>query len=644
MHEAWDILKPLAEGKWWAYAALSELMRDFERTACALAETVILEIGVKEQHRILRKRPDGKYHAHHMEVVVVPESDEKAWKMLSDELAAVRALWRCRSYYFVAPIMCIHDGMGLRIACRALPPEGSRVIYGAGAAKMQKGAGEQLHREVCRLSELLNLKQHTAYPTPHPPLVNTKADKDAAAKYVRETDPAERAAGHEGKKKGAFTAIFGSKDERFETVFGHEVVICTTASGVRFIEMVAGLFPLETGPDMERVAAEHAAKKKARQAAATAKASKAFEQQLEKEQSDGDDDSDDETKSKSIYKRFRETAQEFFGLNNRVDYNNYSLHELQYTCRELGLKWTGSRFELIPRIQAELKKQKAVQKEQKQLNVELERRRHNRRESKRIEAERMEGLNASRPGFGLTGLRRPLRPEYVRQFEKRLNSDAAMMWELHLDSHKADRMSVEKATEHYFQCTIPQVAVELQRRFSRNQGVRAQEDILAEALSCDMLKRVCREHGVRARDFGKLYNASRLADLRQVIVTEMLARLCKSLLRTVMLEALRSCRGLSQQAVCDSVSEFMRLVFGKMNILSRNAAQLAFASRSADHQPAQSNCTGCTRDSEAFWDGLQVKLEHRFPDFKSVDTSHLVPSKQSVYHSCIVWELDGDFS
>ena len=73
-----------------------------------------------------------------------------------------------------------------------------------------------------------------------------------------------------------------------------------------------------------------------------------------------------------------------------------------------------------------------------------------------------------------------------------------------------------------------------------------------------MLKQTSREHGVRARDFGKLYNAVRLKDIRCVILTDMVFRLFKALLRAVMLDAQRSCRGLARQPVLDAVCEFLR--------------------------------------------------------------------------------------
>jgi len=567
VHEVWDILTPLSEGKWWAYAALCELMRDFERTARALTETIVLEICVEERKRVLKRQPDGTYRVHHMEIVVIPESAEKEWKLLSDELAAVRALWRCRSYYFVPPMMCINDVMGLRVAFRALPPEGSRVIYGAGAAKMQKKAGEQLHREVSRLGELLNLKLHSAYPTAQTPLVKPAGDKAAQQQLLHEDGLDNRAAEQESKRKGAFASFFGSKVDKFETVFGHAVIICTTASGVRFMEMVTGLLPLETGPDMERVAAEFATRRKVKQAEAAAKAAKLLAKQIEKEEADRDDEDDEGRSLKNLYKRFRESAREFLGLGNQVDYNNLSLHELQYKCRELGIKWTGGRFDLIPRIRAEIERQKLVQAEQTKLDNALERQRHLRKERRRKEAARLEGLGTNRPGFGLKGLRRPLRPEYVRQCAERLNSDAAVAWDSVIETHKADRLSVERATELYFHSTIPQVAVDLQRLWSDYGNAKVGDLAAKEQQPYDILKRVCRASGVRARDFGKLYNASRLTELRCTIVTEMLARLCKSLLRSLMLEALRSCRGLSQQPVYDAVCEFLRLVFGKIRVL-----------------------------------------------------------------------------
>jgi hypothetical protein len=61
-------MQPLSEGKWWAYAALCELIGDFERAAKHIARIILSEIGVEEQSRILKKRPDGKYRSYFMEV------------------------------------------------------------------------------------------------------------------------------------------------------------------------------------------------------------------------------------------------------------------------------------------------------------------------------------------------------------------------------------------------------------------------------------------------------------------------------------------------------------------------------------------------------------------------------------------------
>jgi hypothetical protein len=66
--QAWDIMQPLSEGKWWAYAALCELIGDFERAAKHIAKIILSEVGVEEHSRILKKRPDGKYRSYFMEV------------------------------------------------------------------------------------------------------------------------------------------------------------------------------------------------------------------------------------------------------------------------------------------------------------------------------------------------------------------------------------------------------------------------------------------------------------------------------------------------------------------------------------------------------------------------------------------------
>jgi hypothetical protein len=70
-------------------------------------------------------------------------------------------------------------------------------------------------------------------------------------------------------------------------------------------------------------------------------------------------------------------------------------------------------------------------------------------------------------------------------------------------------------------------------------------------------------------------------------------RLCKMLLRAVMLDALRSCRGLSQQPIHDAVCEFLRLVFGE------------------------------SEESVKFWDGMQQKLEQHFVGFQNLTAAQI---------------------
>ena len=60
-----------------------------------------------------------------------------------------------------------------------------------------------------------------------------------------------------------------------------------------------------------------------------------------------------------------------------------------------------------------------------------------------------------------------------------------------------------------------------------------------------------------------------------------------------MLDALRSCRGLSRQPVHDAVCEFLRLVFGN------------------------------SEESVKFWDGMQQKLEQHFPGFQNLTAAQI---------------------
>ena len=451
--QVWDILQPIADGKWWAYAALAEVINDFERIARQIAKTIISEACVHEQNRILKKQPDGKYLSHHIEIVVIPESDEEGWKGLSDELATIRAVWRCRCYYFVPPVMCIVDACGLRIGFRALPPEGARVIYGPGAANLQRQSAEQLQHAIHCLAQNLNLKRHKAFPFSHTPGKRVSVGSENISDR--------QGASNENQSKciarGSF--LFNAKDDSFETIFGHEVVICTTAGGVRFMEIVAGLFPVEVGPDMERIAREAAERKKKRDAEAKNKASQELATAQEKEAALARE----KVGEKTVYERFRETARELLGLTDTVDYKNFSLHQLQFKARELGIQWTGTRFDLIPRIEDEEKRLAQIKKEQDLLENQILGRKKKGEDQRRKERERLEGINASKPGFGLVGIRRPLRPEFVRKYALPLNSDAACSWDVAIPMHRQDRIAVEEATEHYYSVTIPSLAVLLQK-------------------------------------------------------------------------------------------------------------------------------------------------------------------------------------
>ena len=131
--------------------------------------------------------------------------------------------------------------------------------------------------------------------------------------------------GVQGRKSVRFS-FFGARDEQFETFFGHTVVICTTTSGLRFLEMVSSLLPLEVGPDMERIRKEVAAKKKKREEEATEKSSKQLAEQREREEADQRVRDDEPT----LYEHFRATAIDFFGLQKRENVGDFSLHQLQY--------------------------------------------------------------------------------------------------------------------------------------------------------------------------------------------------------------------------------------------------------------------------------------------------------------------------
>jgi hypothetical protein len=176
------------------------------------------------------------------------------------------------------------------------------------------------------VATILNLKSHQAFPTSHAPFFQEKTE---GAKPHGEEDRTETNRGEnrgvQGQKSVGFS-LFGARDEKFETFFGHTVVICTTTSGLRFMEMVSDLLPLEVGPDMERIRMEVAAKKKKREEEATEKASKQLAEQREREEAEQRKRDDTPT----LYERFRATAIDFFGLQKRENLGDFSLHQLQY--------------------------------------------------------------------------------------------------------------------------------------------------------------------------------------------------------------------------------------------------------------------------------------------------------------------------
>lgn len=183
-----------------------------------------------------------------------------------------------------------------------------------------------MQSEVERVATILNLKRHQAFPTSHAPFLHekTEGDRQHGEQERVENNRGEKR-GVEGRKSVGFS-FFGANDEKFETFFGHTVVICTTASGLRFLEMVSGLLPLEVGPDMERIRKEVAAKKKKREEEATEKASKQLAEQREREEAEQRERDNEPT----LYERFRATAIDFFGLQKRENLGDFSLHQLQY--------------------------------------------------------------------------------------------------------------------------------------------------------------------------------------------------------------------------------------------------------------------------------------------------------------------------
>ena len=168
------------------------------------------------------------------------------------------------------PLLCLLDCCGLRMVFRAIEPSGARVIYGAGAARLSKSSADALQQQVDRLQRILNLKPHSAFPTIHVPAT---ARPDDSAMRLEEEEGGVDGIGmtHTNrvpKTAGLLGTLLG-RDQLFETIFGHQVVLLTTAKGARFMQLgrkrqgvSPGVFPKETGPDMERIKAEVAATKR----------------------------------------------------------------------------------------------------------------------------------------------------------------------------------------------------------------------------------------------------------------------------------------------------------------------------------------------------------------------------------------------
>jgi hypothetical protein len=183
-----------------------------------------------------------------------------------------------------------------------------------------------LQNEVERVATILNLKSHQAFPSSHAPSLHGKDEggKQRVGEDGTENDGGDKTS-VQGRKSMGFS-FFGIKDERFQTCFGHAVVICTTTGGLRFMEMVSDLLPYEVGPDMERIRKEAAAKKQKRAEEAKAKASKQLAEQREREDAEQRERDGEQT----LYERFRDTALEFLGLQKQENLSNFSLHQLQY--------------------------------------------------------------------------------------------------------------------------------------------------------------------------------------------------------------------------------------------------------------------------------------------------------------------------
>ena len=512
------------------------------------------------------------------------------------------------------PLLYLLDCCGLRMVFRAIEPSGARVIYGAGAARLSKSSEDALRQQVDRLQRILNLKPHSAFPTIHVPAT---ARPDDSAMRLEEEEGGVGGIGLTNTSRlpnnAGLLGILLGRDQLFETIFGHQVVLFTTAKGARFMQLgrkrqgvSPGVFPKETGPDMERIKAEVAAAKRQRD---EEKKEIAAQQLEEAKARDADKAADDD--NKPLLRRLKDGVKVMFS-SSETDYDNMSLHDLQYRCRDLNLKWEHkSRFDMIAAIRSEEQLRKDKKMEADNLNwkrAQMRRRQEELQGKKRLKQEGQ--VLSTKVGFALVGLRRPLRPEFVRQYEHALNADASCAWESVIGTHKGDRAAVERATQVYFKSTIPALAVELDQRFGEGNSQFAHLRGAEGALTCETLRRLCRERGIRARDLGKLYVATNQVPNRRVILTEMVFRLFKTLLRAVMLEALRTCRGLSQQPVCDAVCQFLLLSFGS------------------------------SEESERFWDTVQSKLEHRFPQFQNLTQAQMADLEEWETVAAVVQDSD----
>eukprot|EP00961_Rhodomonas_salina_P241701 3265162-Rhodomonas_salina.1 len=138
--EVWDLMRPLSEGRWWAWAALGELTRDFEQASKRLADLIFNEIGLENRMKLLPPDQDGVYRAYTIEIVLTPHD-----KLMFNQRSLIgkdtgppkggaeddrrNAVGTSSLAQQTDAIHC----QGARCMARSAPPKVFKVVFGPGA-------------------------------------------------------------------------------------------------------------------------------------------------------------------------------------------------------------------------------------------------------------------------------------------------------------------------------------------------------------------------------------------------------------------------------------------------------------------------------------------------------------------------------